>query len=61
MAYKPPQVMLLVSQAEKRCPAQGQSVHVNYMDIVQFQTLLPRVPGEPEVLSFQQAPGKAGP
>ena len=53
--------MLLASQAEKRCPAQGQSVHVNYMDIVQFQTLLPRVPGEPEVLSFQQAPGKASP
>ena len=40
MAYEPPQEMLLASQAEKRCPAQGQSVHVNYMDIVQFQTLL---------------------
>ena len=53
--------MLLGSQAEKLGPAQGQSVHVNYMDLVQFQTLLPQVPGEPEVLSFQQASGKAGP
>lgn len=61
VAYKPLQVMLLGSQAEKLCPAQGQSVHVNYMDLVQFQTLLPQVPGEPEVLSFQQASGKAGP
>ena len=60
-AYKPPRVMLLGSQAEKLCPAQDQNVHVNYMDLVQFQTLLPRVPGEPEVLSFQQASGKAGP
>ena len=56
--------MLLNRQAEKRCLAQCLSdwiMHVNYVGLVKIQTLLLQVLVGPEVLSFQQAPGKAGP